>query len=143
MSTTTLTMLLAGGANLLPALFFMFTALLGSNGMNSAQGGQLLGTLAVLLVLGWLAALWLARHLAHWCQARGWSTVASVAAAQWPPSPCWRWCPPWWRCCGWGHERAAPHLKAPSNHASKKTLRDTPPCTTASSHPGAAPSLRC
>ena len=67
MSTTTFTMLLAGGANLLPALFFMFTALLGSNGMNSAQG--------------WLAALWLARHLAHWCQARGWSTVASVAAA--------------------------------------------------------------
>lgn len=59
MSTTTLTMLLAGGANLLPALFFMFTALLGSNGMNSAQGGQLLGTLAVLLVLGWLGALWL------------------------------------------------------------------------------------
>ena len=81
MSTTTLTMLLAGGANLLPALFFMFTALLGSNGMNSVQGGQLLGTLAVLLVLGWLGALWLARHLAHWCQARGWSTVASVAAA--------------------------------------------------------------
>ena len=46
-----------------------------------AQGGKLLGTLAVLLVLGWLAALWLARHLAHWGQARGWSTVASVAAA--------------------------------------------------------------
>ena len=81
MSTTTLTMLLAGAANLLPALFFMFTALLGSNGMNSAQGGKLLGTLAVLLVLGWLAALWLARRLAHWGQARGWSTVASVAAA--------------------------------------------------------------
>ena len=80
MSTTTFTMLLAGGANLLPALFFMFTALLGSNGMNSAQGGQLLGTLAVLLVLGWLAALWLARHLAHWGQARGWSTVAGVAS---------------------------------------------------------------
>ena len=74
-------MVLAGIANLLPALFFMFTALLGSNGMNSAQGGKLLGTLAVLLVLGWLAALWLARHLAHWGQARGWSTVASVAAA--------------------------------------------------------------
>ncbi|CAN7586268.1 MAG: hypothetical protein O9337_02935 [Acidovorax sp.] len=81
MSASTFTMLLAGAANLLPALFFMFTALLGSNGMNSAQGGQLLGTLAVLLVLGWLAALWLARHLAHWGQARGWSTVASVAAA--------------------------------------------------------------
>ena len=81
MSATTVTLLLAGGANLLPALFFMFTALVGSNGMNSAQGGQLLGTLAVLLVLGWPAALWLARHLAHWCQARGWSTVASVAAA--------------------------------------------------------------
>ena len=81
MSATTLTLLLAGAANLLPALFFMFTALVGSNGMNSAQGGQLLGTLAVLLVLGWLAALWLARHLAHWCQARGWSTMASVAAA--------------------------------------------------------------
>ena len=80
MSTTTFTMLLAGGANLLPALFFMFTALLGSNGMNSAQGGKLLGTLAVLLVLGWLAALWLARHLAHWGQARGWSTVADVAS---------------------------------------------------------------
>lgn len=81
MSATTFTLLLAGVANLLPALFFMFTALLGSNGMNSAQGGKLLGTLAVLLVLGWLAALWLARHLAHWCQASGWSTVASVAAA--------------------------------------------------------------
>ncbi|MCO5357377.1 hypothetical protein [Acidovorax kalamii] len=81
MSATTFTLLLAGAANLLPALFFMFTALVGSNGMNSAQGGQLLGTLAVLLVLGWLAALWLARHLAHWGQARGWSTVASVAAA--------------------------------------------------------------
>ena len=70
MSSTTATLLIAGAANLLPALFFMFTALLGSNGMNSAQGGQLLGTLAVLLVLGWLAALWLARHLAHWGQAR-------------------------------------------------------------------------
>ena len=76
MSSTAVTLLIAGAANLLPALFFMFTALLGSNGMNSAQGGQLLGTLAVLLVLGWLAALWLARHLAHWGQARGWSTVA-------------------------------------------------------------------
>lgn len=81
MSTSTFTLLLAGAANLLPALFFMFTALLGSNGMNSAQGGKLLGTLAVLLVLGWLAALWLAHYLAHWGQARGWSTVASVAAA--------------------------------------------------------------
>ncbi len=81
MSASTFTMLLAGAANLLPVLFFMFTALLGSNGMNSAQGGKLLGTLAVLLVLGWLAALWLARHLAHWGQARGWSPVASVAAA--------------------------------------------------------------
>ena len=81
MSSTTATLLIAGAANLLPTLFFMFTALLGSNGMNSAQGGQLLGTLAVLLVLGWLAALWLAPHLAHWGQARGWSTVASVAAA--------------------------------------------------------------
>jgi hypothetical protein len=81
MSASTFTMLLAGAASLLPALFFMFTALLGSNGMNSAQGGKLLGTLAVLLVLGWIGALWLARHLAHWGQARGWSTVASVAAA--------------------------------------------------------------
>ena len=80
MSSTAVTLLIAGAANLLPALFFMFTALLGSNGMNSAQGGQLLGTLAVLLVLGWLAALWLARHLAHWGQARGWSTVAGVAS---------------------------------------------------------------
>ncbi len=35
----------------------------------------------MLLVLGWLAALGLARHLAHWGQARGWSTVVSVAAA--------------------------------------------------------------
>lgn len=81
MSATTFTMLLAGAANLLSALFFMSTALLGSNGMNSAQGGKLLGTLAVLLMLGWLAALWLARHLAHWSNAHGWSTVASVAAA--------------------------------------------------------------
>ena len=81
MSSTAATLLIAGAANLLPALFFLFTALLGSNGMNSAQGGKLLGTLAVLLVLGWLAALWMARHLAHWGQARGWSTVASVAAA--------------------------------------------------------------
>ena len=80
MSSTAVTLLIAGAANLLPALFFMFTALLGSNGMNSAQGGQLLGTLAVLLVLGWLAALWMARHLAHWGQARGWSTVADVAS---------------------------------------------------------------
>lgn len=81
MSPTALTLLIAGAANLLPALFFMFTALLGSNGMNSTQGGKLLGTLAVLLVLGWLAALWLARHLTHRSTARGWSTVASVAAA--------------------------------------------------------------
>ena len=80
MSSTAVTLLIAGAANLLPALFFMFTALLGSNGMNSAQGGKLLGNLAVLLVLGWLAALWLARHLAHWGQARGWSTVAGVAS---------------------------------------------------------------
>ena len=80
MSSTAATLLIAGAANLLPALFFMFTALLGSNSMNSAQGGKLLGTLAVLLVLGWLAALWLARHLAHWGQARGWSTVADVAS---------------------------------------------------------------
>lgn len=80
MSSTAVTLLIAGAANLLPALFFLFTALLGSNGMNSAQGGKLLGTLAVLLVLGWLAALWLARHLAHWGQARGWSTVAGVAS---------------------------------------------------------------
>ena len=80
MSSTAVTLLIAGAANLLPALFFMFTALLGSTGMNSAQGGKLLGTLAVLLVLGWLAALWLARHLAHWGQARGWSTVADVAS---------------------------------------------------------------
>ncbi len=80
MSSTAVTLLIAGAANLLPALFFMFTALLGSNGMNSAQGGKLLGTLAVLLVLGWLAALWMARHLAHWGQARGWSTVAGVAS---------------------------------------------------------------
>lgn len=81
MSATTFTLLLAGAANLLPTLFSMFTALLGSNGMNSTQGGRLLGALAVLLVLGWLAALWLARHLAHRGQARGWSTVASIAAA--------------------------------------------------------------
>ena len=67
MSSTTATLLIAGAANLLPTLFFMFTALL--------------GTQAVLLVLGWLSALWLARHLAHWGQARGWSTVASGAAA--------------------------------------------------------------
>ena len=80
MSSTAVTLLIAGAANLLPALFFMFTALLGSNGMNSAQGGKLLGTLAVLLVLGWLVALWMARHLAHWGQARGWSTVADVAS---------------------------------------------------------------
>ena len=80
MSSTAVTLLIAGAANLLPALFFLFTALLGSNGMNSAQGEKLLGTLAVLLVLGWLAALWLARHLAHWGQARGWSTVAGVAS---------------------------------------------------------------
>ena len=80
MSSTAVTLLIAGAANLLPALFFMFTALLGSNGMNSAQGEKLLGTLAVLLVLGWLAALWMARHLAHWGQARGWSTVADVAS---------------------------------------------------------------
>jgi hypothetical protein len=80
MSSTAVTLLIAGAANLLPALFFLFTALLGSNGMNSAQGGKLLGTLAVLLVLDWLAALWLARHLARWSHARGWSTVASVAS---------------------------------------------------------------
>jgi hypothetical protein len=104
MSSTAVTLLIAGAANLLPALFFMFTALLGSNGMNSAQGGKLLGTLAVLLVLGWLAALWMARHLAHWGQARGWS-----------PSPCWRWCPPWRRCCGWGHERTTPQRIDPSD----------------------------
>ncbi|RYF77111.1 MAG: hypothetical protein EOO29_22085 [Comamonadaceae bacterium] len=81
MSASTLTLLVAGAANVLPALFFMFTVLLGSNGLNSTQGGKLLVAVAVLLALGWVAALWLARHLAHRCQARGWSAVASAAAA--------------------------------------------------------------
>jgi len=74
-------MLLAGAANLLPALFFLFTALLGSNGMNSTQGGRLLGGLALLLALGWVAGLFLARQMARWAQERGWSSLASVAAA--------------------------------------------------------------
>lgn len=81
MRATTVAMLLAGAANILPALFFMFTALIGSNGMNSSQGGRLLALLAGLLVLAWVAALFLARHIAQWGLARGWSGLASVAAA--------------------------------------------------------------
>ena len=74
-------MALAGIANLLPALFCMFTALLGGNGLSSAQGGRLLGGLALVLALGWVAGLFLARHLAQWGQGRDWSGAASVAAA--------------------------------------------------------------
>ncbi|MBV7543801.1 hypothetical protein [Acidovorax sp. sic0104] len=81
MRATTLAMLLSGAANLLPALFFMFTVLLGSNGMNSTQGGRLLGAIALLLALGWVAGLFLARHMAQWCMERGWSGLACVAAA--------------------------------------------------------------
>ena len=81
MRATTVAMLLAGAANLLPALFSMFTALLGANGLSSAQGGRLLAVLAALLALGWVAGLFLARHIAQWGLARGWSGVASVAAA--------------------------------------------------------------
>ncbi|MFI8615268.1 hypothetical protein ACIGHN_07145 [Acidovorax sp. NPDC077693] len=81
MRTTTLAMALTGAANLLPALFFMFTVLLGSNGLNSAQGARLLGTMALLLALIWIAGLFLARHMAQWGLARGWSGLASVAAA--------------------------------------------------------------
>lgn len=81
MRATTLAMLLSGAANLLPALFFMFTVLLGSNGMNSTQGGRLLGVIALLLALGWVAGLFLARHMAQWGVERGWSGLASVAAA--------------------------------------------------------------
>lgn len=81
MRATTVAMLLAGALNLLPALFSMFTALLGSNGLNESQGGRLLATLAVLLALGWVAGLFLARHMAQWGLERGWSGLASVAAA--------------------------------------------------------------
>ena len=81
MSAPTLTMVLAGAANLVPAMLGMFTALLGSNGLDSARGGRLLGTLALVLLLGWVASLFLAQHLAHGARARGWSTVASVAAS--------------------------------------------------------------
>ena len=80
-ATTVAAMLLAGAANLLPALFSMFTALLGANGLSSAQGGRLLAVLAALLALGWVAGLFLARHIAQWGLARGWSGLASVAAA--------------------------------------------------------------
>ena len=73
-------MVLAGIANLLPALFGMFTALLGSNGLDSTRGGRLLGALALVLLLGWVTSLFLARHLAHGGAARGWPAVASVAA---------------------------------------------------------------
>ena len=81
MSVPHIAMLLAGAANLGPALFFMFTALLGSNGMNTTQGGRLLGGLALLLALGWVAGLFLARQIVQWAQERGWSAFASVAAA--------------------------------------------------------------
>ena len=81
MRATTVAMLLAGAANLLPALFSMFTALLGANGLSSAQGGRLLAVLAALLALGWVAGLFLSRHIAQWGLARGWSGLASVAAA--------------------------------------------------------------
>ena len=81
MTVPRIAMLLAGAANLGPALFFMFTALLGSNGMNTTQGGRLLGGLALLLALAWVAALFLARQMARWAQERGWAPLASVAAA--------------------------------------------------------------
>lgn len=81
MTVPRIAMLLAGAANLAPALFFMFTALLGSNGMNTTQGGRLLGGLALLLALAWVAALFLARQMARWAQERGWTPLASVAAA--------------------------------------------------------------
>ena len=81
MKTPAIAMLLAGAANLLPALFFLFTALLGSNGMDSTQGGRLLGGVALLLVLGWVAALFLAQRVARWVHTRGWTALASVAAA--------------------------------------------------------------
>lgn len=81
MTGPNLSMALAGAANLVPALLGMLTALLGSNGLDSARGGRLLGALALVLVLGWVASLFLARHLAHGALARGWSNVASVAAA--------------------------------------------------------------
>jgi len=74
-------MLVAGVGNLLPALLFMFTALLGSNGLNSTQGGRLLAAMALLLVLGWVAGLFLARHIAQWGLGRGWSGALSVVAA--------------------------------------------------------------
>ena len=81
MSVPRTAMLLAGAANLGPALFFMFAALLGSNGMNTTQGGRLLGGLALLLALVWVAALFLARQMARWWQEHGWTPLASVAAA--------------------------------------------------------------
>jgi hypothetical protein len=81
MRATTLAMGLAGAVNVLPALFSLFTALLGTNGLNSTEGGRLLAVLAVLLGLAWVAALFLARHMAQWGQERGWSALASVAAA--------------------------------------------------------------
>lgn len=81
MATPVLSMALAGTANLVPALLGLFTALLGSNGLDSARGGRLLGALAMVLLLGWVASLFLARHLARGAVARGWSTIASVAAA--------------------------------------------------------------
>ena len=56
MTVPRIAMLLAGAANLGPALFFLFTALLGSNGMNTTQGGRLLGSLALLRALAWVAA---------------------------------------------------------------------------------------
>lgn len=81
MRATTLAMLLSGAANLLPALFFMFAVMLGSNGMDSTQGGRLLGATALVLAMGWVAGLFLARHMAQWGLERGWSALASVAAA--------------------------------------------------------------
>lgn len=81
MPPLTVAPVLAGAANLLLALFWLFVALVGSNGLDSARGGRLLGLLALALALGWAAGLFLARSLVQWGLAHGWSATASVAAA--------------------------------------------------------------
>ena len=81
MQPLTIAPVLAGAANLLLALFWLFVALVGSNGLDSARGGRLLGLLALVLAFGWTAGLFLARSLVQWGLAHGWSGTASVAAA--------------------------------------------------------------
>jgi len=81
MQPQTLAMLLTGAANLLLAGAWMFGTLLGTNGMNSSQGGRFLAAMAVAVALLWAGSLVLARRLATGGLARGWSTALCVVLA--------------------------------------------------------------